>query len=399
MKIAILANRAASYVRPMAEGLKRMLSSVDVEATIFYDGLDDLSGLPEAFDEYVRRNGNDPRRVARRAATYFLTEAARVRRFVRALRRFDVIVVVNTIPNAFLTSFFDDRTLRRLLPHIPIVLYDVFYLPTRGSWSRWLLEGKPERGVQPGHHWGLDRYDWYLCASVVSETPLPAGPNPYSLIGLDLDDGTLYPEEKSEFTVLIDFECTEYMAERAIQIQACEESGTKYVVLHGHYPIDQIRAIYRKTSAYLLAMRESFGLPICELQACGSYVFTPYTEWCPSHSLKSDLSRPGPGDLSPNFIVYGNDKNRLIEELRRIKAAYDPGAVVANFHEYHPQLFRGDEVALDDFITKVRSGQITSRSHRNYPPLHEIAGTASPESVRDAAIPGLHNISLRRTTA
>ena len=377
MKVAILANRAASYVRPMAEGLKRMLSRVDVEATIFYEGLDELSGLPEEFDVYVRRNGNDPRRVARRAAKYFLIEAPRVRRFVRALRRFDVIVVVNTIPNAFLSSFFNDRTLRRLLPHIPIVLYDVFYLPTRGPWSRWLLEGNAERGVQPDHHWGLDRYDWYLCASVVSETPLPAGPNPCSLIGLDLDDGTLYPEEKGEFTVLLDFECTEYMAERAIQIQACEESGTKYVVLHGRYPIHQIRAIYRKASVLLLAMRESFGLPICELQACGSYIFTPYADWCPSHSLKSDLSRPGLGDLSPNFIVYGNDKNRLIDELRRIKAAYEPGAVVANFRKYHPQLFWGDEVALADFVAKVRAGQVTSQSHRHYPSLHEIADTAS----------------------
>jgi hypothetical protein len=366
MKIAILANSAPSYVKPMAEGLNRMLSRIGVESTIFYDGLEELSRLPKKFVEYVREDGSGGPNIAVGTLKYLVREAPGVYRFSKKLRSFDAIVIVNTIPKAFLRTFFRDDTLRSLLPRTPIVLYDVFYLPTRGPWGQRLKEGSPESGIPTGGHFGLERYDWYLCASVVSETPMPSGPQPYSRVGLDLDDGTLRPEEKGEFTALLDFEDPHYMRERAIQIQACEESGTKYIVLNGRYSIAEIRNLYRKVSIYLLAMRESFGLPICELQACGSYVFTPYAHWCPSHWLKADLTQEGPGECSPNVIVYDNDKTRLIQEIRRIKAAYDPQTVVDRFHDYHPQLFHGDEDQLRNFVQKIRDGAVHSLSHKDY---------------------------------
>lgn len=366
MRIAILANRAASYVKPMAEGLQRMLSRVGVDSTVFYDGLDDLERLPDRFGRYVRQNGDDGWHMAKRTVKYLLREAPGAYRFIRRLRAFDAIVVVNTIPKAFLTTFFNDATLRGLLPGTPVILYDVFYLPTRGSWGTWLKQGKPENGIPAGNNWGLDRYDWYLCASVVSETPMPPGPQPHSVIGLDLEDGSLVPEDKREFTALLDFENPHYMRERAVQIQALEESGTKYVVLNGAYSIERIRRIYRQTSIYFLAMRESFGLPICELQACGGYVFTPYTEWCPSHTLKADPAQAGLGELPPNFIVYANDKDRLIEEIARVKATYSPQCVADNFRRHHPQFFHGNEGELSAFISKIREGAIRSSSHKEY---------------------------------
>ena len=133
-----------------------------------------------------------------------------------------------------------------------------------------------------------------------------------SVIGLDLDDGSLRPTPKDDFLALIDFERPSEMKERATQIAALEETKTPYVVLNGRYSISEIRKIYRQCSLYFVAFRESFGLPICELQACGAYVFTPYADWCPSHWIKPDLSAPGPGLLSPNFVVYDGDKDRLV---------------------------------------------------------------------------------------
>jgi hypothetical protein len=366
VKIAILANDVAGHVRPMAEGLRRMLSRISVDSTVFYDGLAELGRLPARFTQYVRQNGTSPRNLARRAAKYLIRDAPASRRFYRRLREYDAVVVVDTVPKAFLTSFFCDETLRSLLPQTPIVLYDVFYLPTRGPWARWLKDGRPDSGIPAGGNWGLERYDWYLCASVVSETPLPPGPHPYSLIGLDLDDGTLSAGEQSDFIALLDFEHPPDMRERAIQIQALEETGTKYFVLNGQYSIEKIRAIYRRASVFFLSMRESFGLPICELQACGSYIFTPYSNWCPSHWLKPDLSREGPGILPPNFVVYDNDVDRLVAELRRIRSSYDPNTVVANFHRYHPDFFRGNETELSRFIEMLRDGTVNSLSHRNY---------------------------------
>lgn len=366
MTIAILANDRNSYVMPMAEGLQRMLSRVGVRSTVFYDGLQQLNRLPVPFRDYLTQNGTDTKHVTRHALGYLLHAVPRMVRFVSRLRTFDAIVVVHSIPTVFFKSYFSDTTLRSLLPATPIVLYDVFYLPTRGPWARWLREGSPEHYVDQPGNWGLDRYDWYLCASVVSETPMPSGPQPYSLIGVDLDDGTLTPDPRGEFIALLDFEYPANMRERAIQIQACEESDTPYMVLNGDHSISRIREIYRRTSVYFLASRESFGLPICELQACGSYVLTPDPHWCPSHWLKTDLSRPGPGELSPNFVVYHNDKSELVKELRRIRADYDPKRVVDTFRRCHPQFLHGNEVELRDFVAKLRDGVINSRSHGNY---------------------------------
>ena len=366
MQIAILGNNPNSYVNPMAEGLHRMLSRIGVDSTVFGDGIERLGRLPDRFSRYIRANGVGTPRIVRRMVEYALRDAPLAWQFIQRLKAFDAIVIVRSVPGAFLNSLFCDRTLRSMLPQTPIILYDVFYLPTRGPWGRWLKEGKPERGILHGGNWGLERYDWYLCASVVSEIPLPRGPQPVSLIGLDLDDGTLRPEPKREFVALLDFEHPPDMLERAIQIEACEESGTKYAVLNGRYPMDHIRRIYRQASVYFVAMRESFGLPICELQMCGSYVFTPYAHWCPSHSLKADVYEEGLGQLPPNFVVYDNDKMQLMRELQRVKATYDANAVVASFRRHHPQFFRGNEQELAVFVDKLRTGTITSESHQDY---------------------------------
>jgi hypothetical protein len=366
MKIAILGTDAAGHVKPMAEGLHRMLRRISVDSTIFYDGLDQLSRLPAPLRSYLRENGPELTNVARRLVKYLAVDMPATWRFIRRLQGYDAVVIVATVPRAFFRSLFHDQTLRALLPNTPIVLYDVFYLPTRGPWGAWLKEGRPESGIPVGGNWGLERYDWYLCASVVSETPLPSGPQPYSLIGLDLDDGTLYPEAKEEFVALLDFEHPPDMRERAVQIQACEATATHYLVLNGHYSIERIRKIYRRTSVFFLSMRESFGLPICELQACGGYIFTPYANWCPSHWIKPRLFEEGPGELPSNFIIYDNDVERLSSELRRIKASYDPRAVVASFQKFHPHYFRGNEAELSDFVQKLRNRTIHSLSHQEY---------------------------------
>jgi hypothetical protein len=119
---------------------------------------------------------------------------------------------------------------------------------------------------------GLNRYDWYLVVSVLSECPIPQGPQPYSLVGLNLNDGTLNPQPKGEFRALIDFAQPGHENERSIQIAACERTRTPYTVLEGSYSLEEIREIYRQSSIYFVAHRESFGIPICEVQACGSYV-------------------------------------------------------------------------------------------------------------------------------
>jgi len=359
MKIAILSNQERSFVRPLAEGLQRMLTVIGVKSKIFPQGLLDVRA-------YLQRKN---------FLKKHLIETYKNRRFYNLatqLKRFDAVIVVGHMPVASMKYFMRDDLLRQLLPNIPIILYDLIYLPTRGIWAKYLKEGNPQYGIPEGGHFGLERYDYYLCVSVVSEYPLPPKPNPWSLIGVNFDDGTLYPEQGNEFIALLDFKRSNHLEERIVQIEALKETNTKYFELNGSYPLEKIREIYRKSSIYFVAHRESFGLPICELHACGSYIFTPYSNWCPSHWIKEDLSKPGEGKLSSNFIVYNNDKEKLIQEINKIKANFSANEVLKTFHTHHPHLFHGDTVELMKFVDLLRTGGIHSKSHKNYPCLSEL---------------------------
>jgi len=181
-----------------------------------------------------------------------------------------------------------------------------------------------------------------------------------------LDDGSLFPEQRGRCSALIDFEQPRQRKERERQIAALTATNTPYEILSGEYPIREIRKIYRRTSLYFLACMESFGLPIAEIQACGGLVFTPHADWCQSHGIKSDPAADGLGALSPNFVVYGKDKDGLTREILRAKTTHDPAEVRRRFEQYHPQLLRGDMAALSAFLSGLEQGRIHSRSHEAY---------------------------------
>jgi hypothetical protein len=371
MKIAILGNTANGYVKPMAEGLHRMMLKAGGDTHLLYQGIERFSQVPMPFLRYVqdKSKGN----LAKNTLRYVLKEVPNFYPFILQLRRFDAVIVVNSIARAFLTDFFCDESVRSFLPDIPIILYDVFYLPTRGPWGKWLKEGNPERGVPTSGNWGLERYDWYLVASVVSECPMPPGSQPYSLIGLNLEDGTLSPQKKKDFRALIDFAQPGHEEERAIQIEACKKTRTTFTVLEGTYSLSDIRRIYRESSIYFVAHRESFGIPICELQACGSYVFTPYSNWCPSHWIKPNIFKEGPGQLPPNFVVYNNDLQTLVGKIETIRQSYNPRTVFDSFIEYHPELYFGNQAELERFLAMLEKHYIRSGSCKQYG--HIIAPT------------------------
>jgi hypothetical protein len=344
----------------MAEGLDRMFSRIGVRSKVFYQGLEML------YRPSKRLGG-----LRSSARNIYLQM-----RFYQAMRSYDLIVVVNTIPEAFLSPLQIER-LRSWFPDKPVVLYDVMYLPTSGNlWNKWLDKGKPDDPnplVRRGGNFGLDRYDWYLCASTMSSLPMLPGRQPYSQIGLNLDDGTLYPDQDHGFIALIDFERPNYMKERAIQIQTLEEIGIPYHILEGRYEIADIRKIYRGISIYFLASPESFGLPICELQACGSKILVPYPDWVSAHWIKTDIYQEGPGKLSSNFIVYDNDKRKLLEIIWNEKDIFNSDAVVKTFQKYHPHYWHGDANSLQSFIDQVARGKISSRSHLSYPRFRNIS--------------------------
>jgi hypothetical protein len=296
-------------------------------------------------------------------------------RLVQRIADSDVIVVVAPVPTSFARGMLRNiEPLRERLPGIPIVNYAHYYLPTIDKWGAAML-----RGVNTGltdddlrnFHRGsfrMNRYDWYLVASAVSEIPLPSDPQPFSRVGVHIDDGSLFPEQNGELRGLVDFAQTRinYPSFRKAQITALERAGIPYQTLEGQFSRSEIREIYRRTGAFFLAHRESFGLPICELQACGACIFTPKAEWAGAHWIKEDLTVPGPGVLSPNFFVYDDDVGKLTDQLEMARSSFNPDRNLRTFREYQPELYHGDPEALAGFLGRVEDGTINSRSHVDY---------------------------------
>ena len=369
MKLAILANEKDSFVRPLAEGLARMAARCGAPAEIHYDGLEILS-LPLGL-----------RNLSPRAIAGFALKSAGYRKrfqsFVERVSDSDVIVVVAHVPASHSRHAHTNiELLRKRLPHIPIVDYDLIYLPTVEKWSAAMLHGDlsdisaEEKELIDPPPFGMERYDLYLTASPVSEIPMLRGPQPYSRIGIDIDDGSLYPAQ-TEFHVLLDFEQTRknYPAFREVQLEALKRSGVSWEVLEGRFTRAEIRAKYRSAGALLLAHRESFGLPICEVQACGGQIFTPRAEWAGAHWIKDDLSVAGAGRHSSNFVVYENTVDSLVGELVAARDTFDPQRRLATFREEQSYLLEGDTDQLSVFLDRLETGRIHSRLHEDHATL------------------------------
>lgn len=370
MKIAIMADNADNFVKPRAEGLLRMLRRAGADGRVFYDGLRFLdcpeprSGLatasPADFLRSLKKQFSDPVRK-------FLNQTW------KELEGFDAMVVVETVPTAFLTYQLKRiEELRRRLPTMPVILYSSIYLSTLGEWIDFLKNGNDYHGFIKGkNHFGLERYDWYLIGSATTENPMPAGFQPLSVIGCDISDGSLYPAQK-EFRALVDFERPNHMKERAIQIMALEKTNTPYTVLHGRYPMAEIRKIYRQSSIYFLAHLEAFGLPIAEVQACGGLIFTPYARWAWAHFHKDDLTLAGEGPLSPNFRVYENDEEKLCAMIEAAKAGFNAKKNLEIFQKEDGKFLVGDLKELQLFLGKLQSGEIHSRLHSSFEKLNGL---------------------------
>jgi hypothetical protein len=367
MKISILANSGHSFNRTLAEGLARMTRACGATAIVDMDGLDALA-MPQAVDYASARS-------AVGSSLRMLRHRGMFDELVDRVSESDAIVIVAHVPMAFARGILRNiEELRERVPWIPLVNYAHYYLPTVDKWGAAMLRGEQTGLTGEDRHnfrygcFGMDRYDWYLVASVASEIPVPPGPQPYSIVGVHIDDGSLFPEQKGEVRALIDFAQNRmnYPSFRKTQIAALERTGIPYRILEGQFSREEIRDIYRHTAMFFLAHRESFGLPICELQACGARIFTPRPEWPGAHWIKDDLTVPGPGRLSPNFCVYDDDLGKLVEQLETVKSSFDPVQNLRTFRQYHPQLYRGDTKALADFLNRLDDRSINGATHRDH---------------------------------
>lgn len=368
MKAAILANDQPGFIKPMAAGLQKMLRSLGHDVDVFPDGLAMLNyGAFKAAQERLKNRAKSlinlvkPERfLLKQHVSWF-----DLKRFEAKLAQYDVIIVVCHIPDAFLANKLLGIERIRQKVQRPVVLYQNYYLATRGDWSQKIITlGGNNKG------YGLERYDWYLAASVVSESPLSKQAHPYSLIGQDLRDASLVAEAKPSFKVLLDFDRKGFEQFRQLQIQALEQTNIEYTQLKGRYSQADIRQLYRQHSALFLSCRESFGLPIVENQLCGSYIFTPFKNWAPSHYINKSLHASGEGDLGDNFMVYDNDVEKLKQQLLSCQKNHPGEQIEQSFKRQYRALYQGDLRQLSNFVTKLARGEINCTSHVRHQELN-----------------------------
>ncbi|MBE0640630.1 MAG: hypothetical protein IH599_01260, partial [Bacteroidales bacterium] len=168
MKVAILTNALNSFFKPMAEGLSRMLSRLNVDAEVIYDGLDllDFVYTPKAFQSSpLHFFSANARRYARKQ---------RQASFFKHLMTFDLVVVVANNPYAFIRDRLSGiERLRAMKPGLPIVQYNYSYLPLAGKgglYQEYFVEGLGTKAF------GMERFDHYLMVTASSPQPMPPLP-------------------------------------------------------------------------------------------------------------------------------------------------------------------------------------------------------------------------------
>jgi hypothetical protein len=346
MRFAILSDDYPSFRRPMAISLSKMFTSLGQESVIFYEGTEVLGRIEPS--RPVDRMKSHIKTIINFAwREKYPSEYPSVRSLAvlkSKLRAFDAVFICAHMPSTLSKNSY--QGVDSLKASLKILW------ATRVAWCD-RVRFEPYFGGFSG----FGRFDYYVVVSDISEHPIKKDIDwPVSVIGGDFSDAELYPEQ-TEFRALIDFERDDHIAERKIQVKTLEKLNIPYTVLSGTYSHRALYTIYRKHSVYFLAHRESFGLPIVELQHCGSYIFAPYKNWAPSHYINKSPYIRGEGELSRNFVVYFNDAKILEEKLLEIRGHYSPKAVLDEFATQNPDLHKGNLANLAEVIAKIRAGR------------------------------------------
>jgi hypothetical protein len=280
-----------------------------------------------------------------------LTHYREDRALLAQLRRYSAVIYCGVIPNAMWRNYYDIESLRRHLPGIPILLYEVYYL---GNAPR--MQTQFDRNGD----FGIGRYDWHLSVSEVTEIRGKPGP-PWTAIGLDLEHTALRPAPKKEFSVLLDFAQPGHESHREQQLAVLLELGITPIMLEGRYPMAEIRRLYQQACVYLMQSSEAFGLPIAECLYAGAYVFTPHSSWPMAFRLDLNPKVGGPGQLPEVFRVYG-DAEGLRQQLLALLESYDldetPYRISDTFCRTYPTFCAGDLQALQGVVTRIERGEV-----------------------------------------
>lgn len=363
MKFIIFADKSYNYVKPISNGLNDTLLDLGHETQIYYDGIHWLE-KQNLFKVLISDIGKFCKNIIKRKSKLYIYRFWNLltfenKKFKKHINECDAIIIVYNCPIVFYKESLSRIEELREKYNKPILLYDFHFLPNQG-WYKIILE-------KNANNFGLERFDAYLLISIVTEFAIPKEiPEIYHLIGMDIHSKDLYPEQ-TDFTVLLDFARKGKEKERFLVKQALSELGIKYVELSGRYTTEEIRKLYRHTDIYFPSTRESFGLPVVEIQLCGGIICVPHESWLPAHFLDKDIYSEGIGHLGQNFLCYNNSKEKLKELITNIKAhGVDHKKVINNFEREYSLYSYIDKDMLNKCLNKLETGEINEYTHLAY---------------------------------
>jgi hypothetical protein len=340
LKIAILTRPDYRSPRILADSLQSRLQRQGIETEIFYD-LNFMTRMVSLKESKLSFHFWLIEKLR-----YFSKDTA----VLKALKKFDLIIISECSPAVFLKKMYNVEKLKRKVKK-PVGLYEVYYLENAPTQIRFLKKSKNPL---------LERFDFHLSVSDVTEVK-QLHCDKWFPIGIESRSWGLNPIPKKEMIAIIDFGQAGFEEYHSIQIRALKKAGIKYISLDGTYTIDAIRNIYKVGAIFFIQFPEAFGISILECLCCGCQIFTPHSCWPMSWRLNENPEVHGEGTLPGCFTVY-NTEEQLMEELLAFKENYDlvqsPKRVFEIFLEHYLYFYLGNENEMKRLLQKIQPANV-----------------------------------------
>lgn len=319
-----------------------MLNQLGIENKIFDDAIPFLMRLLPFSEQPKRWANNFHFRVYNK-----LKYRKQDNHILNQLKNFDLIILSECLPNAFWKNYLAVEILKKKLNNKPILSYTDAYINNAPLHQKMWLDGDD---------YGADRYNLNLCPSAVTEIRSKPGIN-WKAIGINISISKLKPVAKKEFIAVVDFEQKGYEPYREQQLAVLNSLGIRTIELKGRYPFEEIRKIYQQAAVFFLTFPETFGLPIAECLACGTYIYTPNSGWAMAWRLDEKPMPWGSGQLPDCFNVYQNEED-LEKKLLLLKQQFDgektPLQVFDTFIKHYSNFYYGNLNSLKEVLLQFK---------------------------------------------
>jgi hypothetical protein len=318
-----------------------MLNELGVENKIFYDAVPMLMRLLPMHKKTKRWHNNFLFRL-RNKLTHYRSD----KQLLKTLDQYDAVIISECYPNAFWRNYFALDELKKA------------YRGRLISYTESPLDAAPVNKSQQLDEDDYDEsiYDFNLFVTDIMEVRKKLNPN-QAVVGVNISgNAALAPVKKKEFLAVLDFAQPGFEKYRQVQLKTLEKLGIKTIQLEGRYTIEEIRRVYSEASAFFLSFPETFGLPIAECLACGTYIFSPESSWPMSWRLDDHPVSMGPGKLPDCFQIY-LDQDDLQSKLTKLKSDFDPERTPLNvfktFGENYSRFYSGNQQGLRHIIDQL----------------------------------------------